>query len=91
MANKNFSEDQMREFSKEVIPAVNKLREIAERHGITEGLRVYVSNEYLSVEGAGLGGWELHKFGDRYELKYEKRIPIHDSFDDSDAEGGDEE
>lgn len=76
MEKKEFTEEQMREFCKEAVPVINQLRSIAEHHGVTDGLRVYVSEDYLSLEGAGLCGWELHKYGGEFEMKFEKRVPV---------------
>lgn len=78
MAKKEFTEEQMREFSKNAIPFITQLKEVAEHFGVTDGLRVYVSDGYLSLEGAGLGGWELNKFGDKFEMKFEKRVPVYE-------------
>lgn len=86
MAKRGFTEEQMRGFCKDVIPFVKQLKEIAEHHGVTDGLRVYVSDDYLSLEGAGLGGWELHKFGDEFEMKFEKRVPVYEKEEPADAE-----
>ena len=76
MAKKEFTEEQMREFSKNAIPFITQLKEVAEHFGVTDGLRVYVSDGYLSLEGAGLCGWELHNYGGEYEMKFEKRVPL---------------
>ena len=39
MAEMNFSEEQMREFCKEAVPVVEKLLEIARKHGVEGGVR----------------------------------------------------
>lgn len=39
MAEMNFSEKQMREFCKEAVPVVEKLLEIARKHGVEGGVR----------------------------------------------------
>lgn len=86
MAEMKFTEEQMREFCKETIPLIAQLKEVAEHFGVTDGLRVYVSDGYLSLEGVGLGGWELHKFGDEFEMKFEKRVPVYRKEDEKDGE-----
>lgn len=77
MAKKEFTEEQMREFCKETIPVLNQLKSIADKHGVEDSLRVYVSTDgYVSLEGSGLGGWELHRYSGEYEMKFEKRAAV---------------
>lgn len=77
MAKKEFTEEQMRAFSKEAIPVLNQLRSIADKHGVDEYLRAYISPDgYVSLEGSGLGGWELHRYSGEYEMKFEKRTAV---------------
>ena len=76
MAEMNFSEEQMREFCKEAVPVVEKLLEIARKHGVEGGVRTWCADDYVSIEGTGLGGWELHKCSGEYDMTYNKRVPF---------------
>lgn len=76
MAEMNFSEEQMREFCKEAVPVVEKLLEIARKHGVEGGVRTWCADDYVYIEGTGLGGWELHKYSGEYDMTYNKRVPL---------------
>ena len=76
MQKEKFSEEDFRELSKKMLPVIDELRKIAAENGVEEGLRIYISKDYLNVEGAGLGGWELCNYGSEYQMKYERRVPL---------------
>lgn len=66
----------MREFCKEAVPVVEKLLEIARKHGVEGSVRTWCADDYVSIEGTGLGGWELHKCSGEYDMTYNKRVPL---------------
>ena len=76
MAEVKFTEEQMREFCKEAVPVVEKLLEIARKHGVEGVVRTWCADDYVSIEGTGLDGWELHKCRGEYDMTYNKRVPL---------------
>lgn len=76
MQRKSMSEEEMREFSEDVLPLLKQIKEIASANGVESGLRIWMSDNYVSLEGSGLCGWELSIFDGRPEMKFEKRIPL---------------
>ncbi|MBQ6091385.1 MAG: hypothetical protein IJL07_08995 [Lachnospiraceae bacterium] len=65
-------QEKIKSFFSEVIPEVEKIREIAEKFDIKQGLRIYIGdNDYFSIEGSGLEGWSVTNFGKETTLKYE--------------------
>jgi len=65
-----------RRWHKEAVPVVEKLLEIARKHGVEGGVRTWCADDYVSIEGTGLGGWELHKCSEEYDMTYNKRVPL---------------
>lgn len=74
---KEFTEEQMRDFCNDMLPLLNHMEEILVKHGVESGVRVYLSDNYLTLDGSGLGGWELQKFGGEYEMRFEKRVALY--------------
>lgn len=69
-----FTEEMMKGFSEEAIPAMEKLAEIAKKHGVINGLTVWYTDNYISINGAGLGGWELYKINGRCRMSFNKTV-----------------
>ena len=76
MQRKEMSEEEMREFSEDVLPLLKKIKEIAEQNRVESGIRIWMSDGYVSLEGSGLCGWELCIYDGRPEMKFEKRVPL---------------
>ena len=49
MAEMNFSEEQMREFCKEAVPVVEKLLEIARKHGVEDRKSTRLNSSHTTV------------------------------------------
>ena len=66
--------EKARGFFKEAIPEVKRLRELAEKYDIKQGIRIYVSDDdYFSIEGNGLDGWSASNYGGETTIKHEYR------------------
>ena len=77
MSDVRFSEEQMKAFSMEAIPVLEQLFEIARKNGVIGSIRVYSSGDgYVSLEGEGLRGWDIHKYNGEYEMSYKKVVPL---------------
>ncbi len=76
MQRKNMTEEEMREFSEDVLPLLKQIKEIASANGVESGIRIWMSDNYVSLEGSGLCGWELNIYDGRPEMKFEKRVPL---------------
>ena len=77
MSEVRFSEEQMKAFSMDAIPVLEQLLEITKRNGVVGSIRVYSSGDgYVSLEGEGLRGWDIHKYNGEYEMSYKKVVPI---------------
>lgn len=73
-----FTEEMMRAFSEEAIPVMEKLEGIARKFGVADGLSVWCSENYMSVNGSGLDGWELYKTNGRCRMSYNKTVVLKD-------------
>ena len=74
MQRKNMTEEEMREFSEDVLPLLKQIKEIASANGVESG--IWMSDNYVSLEGSGLCGWELNIYDGKPEMKFEKRVPL---------------
>lgn len=76
MQRKKMTEEEMRELCDDILPHIEKIKEAVMANRPEEGVRIYISRDYVSVEGSGLCGWELHNYSGKYEMKFEKRVPL---------------
>lgn len=76
MQRKNMTEEEMRAFSSEVLPLLKQIKKIAEENRVESGFRIWMSDNYVSLEGSGLCGWELNIYDGKPEMKFEKRVPL---------------
>lgn len=76
MQRKDMTEEEMREFSEDVLPLLKQIKKIADANGVASGIRIWMSDGYMSLEGSGLCGWELCIHDGRPEMKFEKRVPL---------------
>ena len=77
MVDGRFTEEQMKAFSNEVVPVLERLFDIAKRNGLMGSIRIYSNGDgYVDVEGDGLQGWVLRKYKGEYEMAYNKVIPL---------------
>lgn len=76
MQRTDMSEEEMRAFCEEIIPHIEAIKKAVLDNRSEEGVRIYISKDYLSVEGSGLVGWELHNYGKGYEMKLERMYPL---------------
>ncbi len=77
MSEIRFSEEQMKVFSEEFIPMLEKLFKIAQKNGVVGGFRVFSDGEdYATVEADGMDGWSLLKLNGEYQMKYHKSIKM---------------
>lgn len=62
------TEEKMRAFCKEVVPEIEKIKEIMEKHGIETRIGIHIDNEddHISlIENVKeFDGWDLAKFDD---------------------------
>lgn len=74
MRENSMSNEKFREICREAIPVIKKLQEIVEQNDIKQGIRVYIGEDgYFSMEGNGLGGWEVHNYDGETTIRHEYR------------------
>ena len=50
MQKQSMTEVEMKTFSYEILPVIRRIREIMEKNGTGSGIRIYMSEKYVSVE-----------------------------------------
>jgi hypothetical protein len=74
------TEEKMRAFCKEVVPEIEKIKEIMEKHGIETRIGIHIDNadDHISLTGdrKEFEDWDLAKFNDEpYKMwHHNKRI-----------------
>ena len=78
MQRTEMSEEEFRLLSNEVIPHLEAIKKLASDNRCEDGVRIYIGEDFVSMEGSGLAGWELKNYcnGGGYEMIFSKRVPL---------------
>nr|DAW63043.1 MAG TPA: hypothetical protein [Caudoviricetes sp.] len=78
-----FTKEQMKEFSKAIVPAIEMIKSIKKNRGVTGLIVLNISDEWADVYGSSMNDWKLTKMHDgKYRIEKKETELLFDEEDE---------